>query len=73
MIRWGKGQEDGGSGSEKVGHLLFHEAATALRVLSVGVSPWASAHPCLNTQLCSPSSRSCRELTLRPFTQPGGE
>lgn len=64
MIRWEKGQEQGGSGGEKVGHLLFQEAATALRVVSVGVSPWARAHPCLNTHPFIPSSRSCRELTL---------
>ena len=41
----GKGQEEGGSGSEKVGHLLFHEAATALRVVSVGVFPLGQCPP----------------------------
>ena len=71
MNRWGKGQEQGGSGSEKVGHLLFHEAAKALRVVSVGVPPWGRAQPCLNTHPCCPSSRSCRELTLRLLPNPG--
>lgn len=71
MIRWGKGREQEWSGSEKVGHLLFHEVAKALRVVSVGVPPWGRAQPCLNTHLCSPSSRSCSELTLRLLPNPG--
>ena len=52
MIGSGKGQEEGGSGSEKVGHLLFHEAATALRV-SVWVCPPGPVPTLVSTLSCA--------------------
>lgn len=57
----------------KVDHLLFHGGCHSSQGGQCGcVTPGPSAHPCLNTHLCNPSSTwSCRGLTLRPFASLG--